>query len=444
VTTDRSNCGVSHAITSGLDADGSTESVETARRTVCEANAHPLERAPMPSSKPPATGQRPPYASSQSTGRAVDAKCVGIGVCRSTTQQLFLSAAEDLSRLTEILRCQRCTAVMRGIDGVVIPISAPASKAPALGDAPALCAPIYDAEGNPFASLEVIHGGPAPAEASGPLMQALIEAAAGAITERWFRLAHRRQWVIAATRRRAPEIFMLLAVDRDRRMLGADRNARQSLGEKGRRFEKSLPLSTLFYDSTSLLRLRGYRDLPITLLASSDATPWNAIVTPPDVGTTEPSQDARAVLHARPRLDSLRHFGPSPAEDRGRRGLSHAALMRVEEYIDTHLDSALDIHELAAVVRMSPSHFTRSFHDATKLTPHKYVIEHRVMKARELLATTDLPLTDIALTMGFSDQSHFSRRFHELVGLPPGAFREQDGRLDEVSQTVVDGYQRHR
>ena len=47
----------------------------------------------------------------------------------------------------------------------------------------------------------------------------------------------------------------------------------------------------------------------------------------------------------------------------------------------------------------------------------------------ELLATTDLPLTEIALTTGFSDQSHFSRRFHEIVGMPPGAFRGREGEV---------------
>jgi AraC family transcriptional regulator len=50
------------------------------------------------------------------------------------------------------------------------------------------------------------------------------------------------------------------------------------------------------------------------------------------------------------------------------------------------------------------------------------------MRAQELLATTQLPLTEIALTIGFSDQSHFSRRFHELIGMPPRMFRRLAGR----------------
>jgi AraC family transcriptional regulator len=109
-------------------------------------------------------------------------------------------------------------------------------------------------------------------------------------------------------------------------------------------------------------------------------------------------------------------------------GLLRWALKRVEEYVDANLGSTLDIEELAALVKMSPSHFARSFHKSVGLTPHRYVIQCRVAKARELLATTNLPLIEIALTMGFSDQSHFSRRFQELVGVPPGAYRKGDGR----------------
>jgi AraC family transcriptional regulator len=48
------------------------------------------------------------------------------------------------------------------------------------------------------------------------------------------------------------------------------------------------------------------------------------------------------------------------------------------------------------------------------------------MRARELLVTSNLPLTEIALTTGFSDQSPLSRCFHEILGIPPGAFRGND------------------
>jgi AraC-like DNA-binding protein len=372
---------------------------------------------------------------------------IGVRQRESATDQLFSCAHEDIARLSEILHSQRCTTVMRGVDGVVIPLNAaasaiddgrsdanaagvdPPSNAFRLRDVPALCAPIYDAEGRLLTSLEVIQGDRDRSVSSEKLLRALIECAARAITERWFRLIHRRLWIVAAARRDAPGTSIVLAADRDQRLLGADRKARELLQSRGRRFEKHLGLSEFFQSSPALFRRRSYRDVAVTLRGSSDGDPWIALITPPDIGAIETCQDAHAVLHARPRLSSLAHLWAVSSKGREQRGLSHGALRRVEEYIDAHLGSALDVNELAAIVRMSPSHFTRSFQKSVGLTPHRYVIQHRVMRARELLASTELPLTEIALTVGFSDQSHFCRRFHELVGVPPGAFRGHNGSL---------------
>ncbi len=334
----------------------------------------------------------------------------------SPTQRLFASAQEDIARLTEILHAQTGAVVMRGVDGIVLPLQAAAADSSAAGPA----APIYDVQGRVLASLSIIQGA---VDRADSLLGALLDTAARAITERWFRLTHGRHWIIAATPRNIAGTPMLLAVDREQRVVGADRQARQYLEARGRRFDSQLDLATLFQASAALFRRRSPCDVPVTLMASTDAEAWIAIVTPPNIGAFEPRYDARAMLHARPRLDLLNHLRAMSAEYREPRGLSRQALKRVEEYIDSHLDSPLDVQELAAVVRMSASHFTRCFFKSVGLTPHRYVVQCRVMRARELLATTDLPLTEIALTSGFADQSHFSRRFHELVGIPPGAFR---------------------
>jgi AraC family transcriptional regulator len=104
-----------------------------------------------------------------------------------------------------------------------------------------------------------------------------------------------------------------------------------------------------------------------------------------------------------------------------------APFRRVREYVDAHLSSRLEVPVLARIVGLSASHFSRSFQKAVGVSPHRYVVQCRVIRARELLATTQLPLTEIALTIGFADHSHFSRRFHEFIGVPPREFRRLAG-----------------
>jgi transcriptional regulator GlxA family with amidase domain len=68
-------------------------------------------------------------------------------------------------------------------------------------------------------------------------------------------------------------------------------------------------------------------------------------------------------------------------------------------------------------------HFARAFRTSVGMPPHRYLVERRVARARELLASTNMPLAEIALAAGFSDQSHFARRFREHVGTTPRAYR---------------------
>jgi AraC-like DNA-binding protein len=347
------------------------------------------------------------------------------------TLRLFSSAHEDIARLTCILRGQQCTATMRGTDGVVLPLDASGSEASARDcgeSADPLSAQILDPEDRILAYLEVRFNSGDRSETSDRLLRALIDAAARSITERWFRLVHCRQWILAAMRRNAPHTCVLLAVDQDQRLLGAEKTARQLLGRIGRGFQRRMPLSVLFEALPALRRCSGFGDTSLRLRGSSDQEPWVAFLTPPDIGAGCAEHEARAMLHTRPRLEHLTRLLFVTPDGAQNRGLTRGSLKLVEEYVHANLDSTLDIDELAGLIRMSSSHFTRSFSKTVGLTPHRYVIQCRVEKARELLTGTDLPLTDIALTAGFSDQSHFSRRFQELTGVPPGAYRRIDKR----------------
>jgi transcriptional regulator GlxA family with amidase domain len=145
--------------------------------------------------------------------------------------------------------------------------------------------------------------------------------------------------------------------------------------------------------------------------------PTPSSIMPPDSIAYQPHHE-RMLLHARP-----------PA------GLPTRLCRSIQEYIDTHLDSRLSNTELAARSGLSVSHFCRSFAQSVGTTPHNYVVRLRLSRAQQLLATTDLALTEIALTTGFADQSHFSRRFLRFAGLQPRAFRKQY-RRDAASNLI--------
>ena len=106
-----------------------------------------------------------------------------------------------------------------------------------------------------------------------------------------------------------------------------------------------------------------------------------------------------------------------------RGGVPPRALQRVREFIEAHLEKNLGIPELAAVTGLSKFYFARAFKQSTGMTPHGYVVRCRVRRAQELLASTDLPLSEIAVAVGFADQSHCARRFREHVGMTPSRYR---------------------
>jgi len=91
-------------------------------------------------------------------------------------------------------------------------------------------------------------------------------------------------------------------------------------------------------------------------------------------------------------------------------------------FMRRHRHENLTIARIAAHAGISPAHFARSFKAATGIAPHDYLLNLRIERARELLAT-DMPIARIALEVGFSDQSHLNRVFTPIVACTPGEYR---------------------
>jgi AraC-like DNA-binding protein len=104
-------------------------------------------------------------------------------------------------------------------------------------------------------------------------------------------------------------------------------------------------------------------------------------------------------------------------------GLTPRALQRVRDYIDEHLTENIELAALADITGLSRCYFARAFKQSVGTPPHYYLMQRRLERAQKLLAESNLSLAQIALASGFSDQSHFSRRFRLFFGMTPRAFR---------------------
>jgi AraC family transcriptional regulator len=100
-------------------------------------------------------------------------------------------------------------------------------------------------------------------------------------------------------------------------------------------------------------------------------------------------------------------------------------LRRLFDFIDANLDHDLSLDTLAAEVGISPVYLARAFKAAVGQAPHQYVLARRLERAKALLRDTDLPIVDVAVSAGFSSQSHLSQWLQRKMGVSPGAYRRQ-------------------
>ena len=111
---------------------------------------------------------------------------------------------------------------------------------------------------------------------------------------------------------------------------------------------------------------------------------------------------------------------------------------RVHAYIGAHLTQRLNVRELAQLVDLSPSHFSRVFRRSFGATVHRYVMLRRVAMAQRLMLDTSEELSGIAVSCGMSDQSHMTRLFQRLVGTTPAAWRRAYMREFPTDHTEAD------
>ncbi|HET8841375.1 MAG TPA: AraC family transcriptional regulator [Ktedonobacteraceae bacterium] len=99
----------------------------------------------------------------------------------------------------------------------------------------------------------------------------------------------------------------------------------------------------------------------------------------------------------------------------------HTAIQRARSYLDECYAENISLQELARAANLSPFYFLRAFKNQMNLPPHAYQIQVRISRARQLLLA-GTSCVDTALAVGFADQSHFTKHFKRIVGVPPGVY----------------------
>jgi AraC-like DNA-binding protein len=112
--------------------------------------------------------------------------------------------------------------------------------------------------------------------------------------------------------------------------------------------------------------------------------------------------------------------------DEARQASLRKSILRFEtvlDYVDQHLGEAIRVPDLARLVHLEPSYFSRLFSMSMGVSPERHVIQRRIFRARQMLMQFDRPLESVAHELGFTDAFHFSKTFKKLVGVPPSKYR---------------------
>jgi AraC-like DNA-binding protein len=111
-------------------------------------------------------------------------------------------------------------------------------------------------------------------------------------------------------------------------------------------------------------------------------------------------------------------------------------LDRARKFIDLCYDLPLDLEEISSHACFSRYHFLRLFRQAYNKTPHQYLIERRIERAKELLSRNELRVTDVCFEVGFQSLGSFTSLFHKSVGHPPVMFREKTRQTQAAKRRV--------
>jgi len=124
----------------------------------------------------------------------------------------------------------------------------------------------------------------------------------------------------------------------------------------------------------------------------------------------------------------MRAIGRRPARRRCW-ALPKWRMKQLEQYLAVNIDRRISLDDMAAAAGLSKMHFAAQFRAATGFRPHEYLLFKRIERAKAVMAATRMPLVEVALSVGFNAQAHFSTVFKRFTGKSPARWKQETGAL---------------
>ncbi len=142
------------------------------------------------------------------------------------------------------------------------------------------------------------------------------------------------------------------------------------------------------------------------------------------------TQELKTIANMYELFQTMRNQSTETAENEKKPQQNYAE--QIKRYIEYRYAEDVKVSELAAHCGLNRSYMTKCFVEETGISPKEYLMRYRMDKAKELLKKRELPVSNVAYTVGYSDPLAFSKLFKKKVGISPKVYREQniDGKVD--------------
>jgi len=238
--------------------------------------------------------------------------------------------------------------------------------------------PIFDPVGKLAGVLDVSAVILDGTERTQQLALAATIASARAVEERLFREFFPHAWIIAASRCDDSRPALLLALDDDQRIVGADHVARRAFCASHSNLTNGVPLAAIFDYSLSIFRRGSGQDIPSVLTQTDGLGSWKTLITRPLSRSRGSHTSPESIVHGQPRIPKLDDLSRTDVPPLSRGGLSPALTHRICKYIESHLAERISLEALASMAGLSTHHFARAFRQSLGAPPHGYLLQRRL------------------------------------------------------------------